>query len=39
MRPGEVLVYIGHKSEGVIPLLEFEDVGNLEIGDEVDVLL
>jgi len=39
VRPREVLVDIGYKSEGVIPLSEFEDVGNLEVGDEVDVLL
>jgi small subunit ribosomal protein S1 len=39
VRPREVLVDIGYKSEGVIPLTEFEDVENLEVGDEVDVLL
>src|SRR5437870_3490461 len=39
VRPREVLVDIGYKSEGVIPLAEFEDVENLEVGDEVDVLL
>ena len=39
IRPREVLVDIGYKSEGVIPLAEFEDVENLEVGDEVDVLL
>src|SRR6202165_256319 len=39
IRPREVLVDIGYKSEGVIPLSEFEDVENLEVGDEVDVLL
>jgi small subunit ribosomal protein S1 len=39
VRPREVLVDIGYKSEGVIPLSEFEDVENLEVGDEVDVLL
>jgi small subunit ribosomal protein S1 len=39
VRPREVLVDIGYKSEGVISLGEFEDVENLEVGDEVDVLL
>jgi small subunit ribosomal protein S1 len=39
IRPREVLVDIGYKSEGVIPLSEFDDVENLEVGDEVDVLL
>src|SRR5919197_1590405 len=39
IRAREVLVDIGYKSEGVIPLAEFEDVENLEVGDEVDVLL
>src|SRR5213083_2988017 len=39
VRPREVLVDIGYKSEGVIPLAEFYDVANLEVGDEVDVLL
>jgi small subunit ribosomal protein S1 len=39
VRPREVLVDIGYKSEGVIPITEFEDLENLEVGDEVDVLL
>jgi small subunit ribosomal protein S1 len=39
VRPREVLVDIGYKSEGVISLAEFEDVDNLEVGDEVEVLL
>jgi len=39
IRPREVLVDIGYKSEGGIPITEFEDVENLEVGDEVDVLL
>src|SRR5437867_11691586 len=38
VRPREVLVDIGYKSEGVISLAEYEDVENLEVGDEVDVL-
>jgi small subunit ribosomal protein S1 len=39
VRPHEVLVDIGYKSEGVISITEFEDLENLEVGDEVDVLL
>src|SRR5206468_7510807 len=33
------LVDVGYKSDGVIPLAEFDDVDSLEVGDEVDVLL
>src|ERR1700745_4491626 len=39
VRPREVLVDIGYKSEGVIPLSEFEDIESMEVGDEVEVLL
>ena len=39
LRPREVLVDIGYKSEGVISLSEFEDMDDVHIGDEVDVLL
>src|SRR6202162_3716076 len=39
IRPREVLVDIGYKSEGVIPSSEFEDIQSLKVGDEVDVLL
>src|SRR4051812_5847334 len=39
IRPREVLVDIGYKSEGVIPTQEFEDIDSLEVGDEVEVLL
>jgi len=39
IRPREVLVDIGYKSEGVIPITEFEDIDSLEVGDEVEVLL
>src|SRR5438094_8531772 len=39
IRPREVLVDIGYKSECGIPITEFEDIENLEVGDEVDVLL
>ncbi len=39
IRPREVLVDIGYKSEGVIPSAEFDDIESLEVGDEVEVLL
>ncbi|HEY5893564.1 MAG TPA: 30S ribosomal protein S1 [Chthoniobacterales bacterium] len=39
IRHREVLVDIGYKSEGVIPASEFDDVENLEVGEEVEVLL
>src|ERR1700756_2522323 len=39
IRPREVLVDVGYKSEGVVPLTEFEEADSLEVGDEVDVLL
>jgi small subunit ribosomal protein S1 len=39
VRPKEVLVDIGYKSEGVIPGAEFEDIKAVKIGDEVDVLI
>src|SRR5271155_512371 len=39
IRPREVLVDIGYKSEGVIPASEFDDMGTVEVGDEVEVLL
>src|SRR5438067_11715556 len=39
IRPREVLVDIGYKSEGVIPAIEFEDIDSMEVGDEVEVLL
>ena len=35
IRPREVLVDIGYKSEGVIPASEFDDVEDLQVGDEV----
>jgi small subunit ribosomal protein S1 len=38
IRPREVLVDIGYKSEGVIPISEFDDA-EVEVGDEVEVLL
>jgi small subunit ribosomal protein S1 len=39
IRPREVLVDIGYKSEGVIPVSEFDDMSQVEVGDEVEVLL
>ena len=39
LRPKEVLVDIGYKSEGVIPTNEFLDASVLKVGDEVDVLI
>lgn len=34
-----VMVDIGHKSEGLVPLEEFPDRESLKIGDQIDVLL
>jgi len=39
VRPKEMLVDIGYKSEGVIPATEFEDRAGVKVGDEVDVLI
>jgi small subunit ribosomal protein S1 len=39
IRSREVLVDIGYKSEGVIPSSEFDDIDQVEVGDEVEVLL
>lgn len=39
IRPKEVLVDIGYKSEGSIPAIEFEDVSTLKVGDQIDVLI
>jgi small subunit ribosomal protein S1 len=39
IRPKEVLVDIGYKSEGAIPANEFLDINALKVGDEIDVLL
>ena len=35
----EVLVDVGFKSEGVIPLVEFSDPGSIKVGDVLDVFL
>ncbi len=39
VRPKEVLVDIGYKSEGSIPGNEFEDIKVVKVGDKVDVLI
>jgi small subunit ribosomal protein S1 len=39
IRHREVLVDIGYKSEGIIPMSEFDDPDDLQVGDEIDVLL
>ncbi|MGH7162987.1 MAG: S1 RNA-binding domain-containing protein, partial [Planctomycetota bacterium] len=36
---GEVIVDIGYKSEGVIPLSEFGENADVDVGDEIEVLL
>lgn len=35
----DVIVDVGFKSEGIIPLSEFSDMEQLKIGDEIDVFL
>src|SRR5438128_7757553 len=39
VRPKEVMVDIGYKSEGVIAANEFEDIKTIKVGDEVNVLI
>ncbi len=39
VRPNEVIVDIGGKSEGAIPANEFPDTGELQIGSEIEVFL
>src|SRR4051812_11877209 len=39
VRPKEVLVDIGYKSEGTVPGVEFDDIKLVKVGDEVDVLI
>src|SRR5512139_162946 len=39
VRPKEVLVDIGYKSEGVIPASEFDDIKTVNVGDNIDVLI
>jgi len=39
VRPKEVLVDIGYKSEGAISGAEFDDIKTIKVGDEIDVLI
>ena len=39
VRPKEVLVDIGYKSEGAIPGGEFDDIKTVKVGDIIDVLI
>src|SRR5271163_519730 len=39
VRAKEVLVDIGYKSEGIIPLNEFLEPGTIVVGQEIDVLI
>lgn len=39
VRPKEVLVDIGYKSEGAIPGSEFEDIKTVKVGDQIDVFI
>jgi len=39
VRPKEVLVDIGYKSEGAVSGVEFEDPSVLKVGDQIDVLI
>jgi small subunit ribosomal protein S1 len=39
VRPKEVMVDIGYKSEGVIAGNEFDDIKSVKVGDEIDVLI
>src|SRR5436190_20234589 len=39
VRPKEVLVDIGYKSEGVVSGNEFDDIKAVKVGDEIDVLI
>ena len=39
IRPTEVIVDIGGKSEAAIPSVEFGDLGELEVGGEIEVFL
>ena len=39
VRPKEVLVDVGYKSEGVVSGGEFDDIKTVNVGDQVDVLI
>jgi small subunit ribosomal protein S1 len=39
VRPKEVMVDIGYKSEGIIPSNEFIDIESVKVGSQIDVLI
>ncbi len=39
VRPGEVIVDIGYKSEGIVPIGEFKDAGEVKPGDRIEVFI
>ena len=39
IRQNEVVVDIGGKSEGVVPISEFIDINDIQVGQEIEVLL
>ena len=39
VRPTEILVDIGYKSEGLISSAEFRDISQIHVGDDMEVLL
>lgn len=39
INPKDVLIDIGYKSEGLVPIAEFSDPESIKIGDEIDVYL
>src|ERR1043165_1771237 len=39
VRPKEVLVDIGYKSEGASTANEFHDIATVKVGDQIDVLI
>jgi small subunit ribosomal protein S1 len=39
LRPTEVVIDIGGKSEGIIPAVEFVDMSELQVSDEIEVFL
>ena len=39
IRDNEVILDIGAKAEGVVPAYEFMDVGDLQVGEEIEVFL
>ncbi|MCX5715815.1 MAG: 30S ribosomal protein S1 [Candidatus Omnitrophica bacterium] len=39
IRAKEILVDVGYKSEGIIPIYEFSDPSSIKVGDEIEVLV